>query len=268
MAGNYRLFRDCGARWLYDQSDSYDVKAMNDRFDELAEQAGVNKHAFGLVAYILMCEPLKRKYERYGYPEAVFNETVRDLKYKNGECLMLNGYSGCECCRWQSLFFELRGFGIGRLQFERVKLGESCICDGVSISEGTPAISVHIPRTGTKLDYKEVRAAYEASKKFFLKYFPEEYGSNTVVFTCCSWLLYPFNLTFLSENSHIRAFCEDYEVVSVKEGTGYKEVERVFECHYNGDPSSLKRDNSMRRAYAERIERGEPLGWANGVFLL
>ena len=23
MAGNYRLFRDCGARWLYDQSDSY-----------------------------------------------------------------------------------------------------------------------------------------------------------------------------------------------------------------------------------------------------
>ena len=58
----------------------------------------------------------------------------------------------------------------------------------------------------------------------------------------------------------------DYDIVSSGEYSNYNEVWRLFDKNYDGDPSHLPTDSSLRRAYAELISRGERTGWGKGVF--
>ena len=132
------------------------------------------------------------------------------------------------------------------------------------LPEGTKALNVHIPRTGTRLLHDEVLASYNKAKEFFAA----EFVGGPTVFTCASWLLYPWNMTVLSAGSNLRAFCEDYEIVSSSENTEYKNLWRLFDCEYTGDPDALPQDTSLRRAYAARVKRGEPLGSARGIFFM
>ena len=106
-------------------------------------------------------------------------------------------------------------------------------------------------------------AVFLTETEFFKKYFPEfEYKA----FTCHSWLLYPWNLEVLGPGSNLAAFIGDFEIVESADYENYQEVWRLFDCHYTGSAANLPADSSLRRAYADRIAKGEPIGYGRGFF--
>ena len=58
----------------------------------------------------------------------------------------------------------------------------------------------------------------------------------------------------------------DFDIYASGEYSDYTEVWRLFDKEYDGDVSRLSSDSSLRRAYADLIQKGERTGWGKGVF--
>ena len=192
---------------------------------------------------------------------------MSDLRYKLYECLEVHGIVGTFVSSWYVGFFNLTRFAFGKLQFEVKELGVDCEYNGMYLSADTYILNTHIPRTGKRLDREDVLESYRKGREFFLKYFPDIFIDKRIIFCCSSWLLDPWNLTVLSDNSNLRAFITDYYIIEQGEYENYNDLWRLFDKMYTGDPDDLPQNTSLRRAYVERIKRGEKTGWAKGIFI-
>ena len=246
----------------YNAPERCDYKRMIADIQRLGEQNGVHPYTAALVLLLCLGEPLRRRYRERGLSDALFYDTLADLRYKLEECRLVHGVIGNFVAEWYDGFFDLTRFAFGRLQAELVPLGVDCVADGVTLSKDSLAINLHIPRDGTPLSHDAVRDAYRRAAAFFAPAFE----GAPLVFTCRSWLLYPWNITVLSETSNLAAFYRDFTIVAEGEHDA-SDVWRLFDCAYNGDPDALPQDTSLRRAYAARLQRGEPVGWGHGVFV-
>lgn len=75
-------------------------------------------------------------------------------------------------------------------------------------------------------------------------------------------------MTVLSPASNLYAFCSDFDILAEGANPNHEDLWRLFDCVYTGDPKTLPRDSSLRRAYADRVAEGGQTGWGYGVFLL
>ncbi len=247
----------------YDESEHCSYKQMIIDVGALGKALNIHQYTISLLMYLCMAEKLRCRYIEREIDESIYFNSMLDLRYKLEECRLVHGINGSFVASWFSKFFELIRFALGRLQFEITTTKDEFIVDNVILPAGSKAINVHIPRTGTKLDHKDVLEAYRLAAEMFA----DEFDSQPVLFTCYSWLLDPWNLKILSPSSNLAAFCNDFKIVESGNYNGYGEVWRLFDCHYTGNVSDLPRDSSLRRAYADRIERGEPIGWGRGMFI-
>jgi hypothetical protein len=211
-----------------------------------------------------MSKRLRERYIERGIDLEIFKKSMMDLKYKLDECMLVKGVVGNFVSGWEAGFFRLRLFGLGRLQYEIVPLGENITLDGVELPEDYPAINIHIPRSGESFDHEAVLASYRMAKEFF----KDRFEGKRTLFVCSSWLLWKEHLNMLGEGSNIRAFIGDFTMISEKEYDGYGEVWRLFDTEYDGDPDHLPADSTLRRKYVEHIKAGKPTGSAKGVFFL
>ena len=147
------------------------------------------------------------------------------------------------------------------MEFETDRLGKEY--EGKGLYPDDQVIFIHIPRTGKRLLPEDVDASCAAASAFF----KERYGFKETVFACHSWILYPENKTILSKGSNLYSFISRFEIVDVAEDRSYKDVWRLFDKDYNGNADELPQDTSLRRAYAQRIREGKPLGVALGVWV-
>ena len=247
----------------YEESIDCPYAQMFERMDGLSREAGLHPYMGSLLLLLAMAPTLRARYARRGLPDALFVHTMRDLRYKLVECQLVYGVDGTFVAYWYPGFYRLERFALGRLQFELVKLGHSGTCAGLALTPDTKAINIHIPRTGERLGHGAVLEAYRMAADFYR----EEFDGLPMVFTCESWLLAPWNRGMLPKGSNLRAFMADFTLIAQGEDPDYGEVWRLFDCLYEGDADGLPQDTSLRRAYAERIRRGLPVGWGQGVFL-
>ena len=266
LAENAECFAEfCQLIETYRQTESdWHFTPVIDANKALCARAGVQENVGMLLMFLCMADAMRAHYRARGIDEEIFWNSLADLRHKLIEARLIYGVNGNYHPAWQSGFFKLRLFALGRLQFEISTMSRACECDGNSFPEGAKAISVHIPRTGTRLLHEEVLASYRRAKEFF----KEEFAGGPTLFTCASWLLDPWNMTVLSPTSNLRAFCNDYQLVSSGHYPDYSQLWRLFDCEYTGDPDALPQDSSLRRAYVARIKRGEPTGYARGVFVM
>lgn len=233
---------------------------------EKCKQIAISLDVDTFVAYmtliIILFEQLHNKYIASGLDDIIFYNTASDLRYKLEECFLVHGKYGTFVPQWYKGFFEMRIFALGRLQFEINHTWFECSVNGKFIPKGQKVLSVHIPRTGTKLDHNDVIRSYEMAKDFFKSEF-----SDDIIFICNSWLLYPWNRTVLKDGSNLAQFYDDFTIVSSGEYNNYSEVWRLFDCLYNGNPNDLPNDTSLRRAYIERIKNNQPIGHGTGVII-
>ena len=228
----------------------------------MSKMLGIHEHTMDLLLFLCLCEPLRARYSARGIDESVWLNSIMDLRYKLDECRLVQGTVGTFVATWFGGFFDMTRFTLGRLQFEITNTKEEYIVGGVCVREGSPAINIHIPRTGTRLDHNEVLNSYRAAADWFATIFPE----GEALFTCNSWLLDPWNLTVLRPTSNLATFINDFEIVQVYSYENYNEHWRLFDCNYTGNPEDLPRDSSLRRAYADRVERAEQTGGGRGFF--
>lgn len=266
IAANEACFATlCRLVSAYEQTQSdWHFTPVLEECREMFRQAGIENSVGFLLFYLCLADGLLSHYRARGIDEQIFWGSLADLRYKLIEGRLIFGVNGIYHERWTSGFFKVQLFELGRLQFELTTLQDPYTCAGKALPAGTKAINIHIPRTGKPLFHDEVVAAYARAKDFFAA----EFVGVPTVFTCHSWLLDPWNLTVLSAQSNLRAFCADFEIVKVGSYADYSQVWRLFDCNYNGDPDALPQDSSLRRAYAARIKRGEPTGYARGIFLM
>jgi hypothetical protein len=229
---------------------------------EIAGKTGIHNYTLNLLLFIFMTKRLKHNYIKRGIPLKMYDDMVLDLKYKNAECKLVKGTVGIFVPAWYSLIFKMEIFSFGILQMQLVK-GFVYKDDDIEINKDEYVLSVHIPRTGNRLEKESVDEAYRRASEFFKK----KYNLKKIVFTCFSWLLFPKNLEILKPTSNIYKFISDYKIIDVKQYEDYSDVWRLFDMDYAGDPDALPADTSLRRAYIDIIKKGGKLGCGYGVYV-
>ena len=247
----------------YAASSQLHFAPVHEEIDSICGNTQVHTYTGVLLLYLCLADTLRTHYRKADIDEQIFWDSLRDFSYKLEECRLVYGINGNSTGMWPSGFFKLKLFALGRLQFELTTLKKPYTCAGIALPEGQLAIGIHIPRTGGPLPHGEVQAAYRMAADFFGKHFTE----GPIVFTCHSWLLDPWNLTVLRPDSNLSAFIRDFEIVETKEYPDYSQLWRLFDCNYEGDPDALPADTSLRRAYVERVRRGEKTGCGRGIFI-
>jgi hypothetical protein len=71
----------------------------------------------------------------------------------------------------------------------------------------------------------------------------------------------------LKPSSNILTFAKDFLLVKTNISTVNNVVWRIFDEEFKGDPYALPQDSTIRRAYVQRIARGEDLIEALGFFI-
>ncbi len=247
----------------YDKTVECDYTKMLEDMKALCEGYGIHEFTSNMILLLSLGEKLRERYTELGIDENIYYNSMADLRYKLEECRLVRNQVGTFVPGWYKGFFNLTRFALGRLQFEIVSLKEKCDVNGVHLPAGTKAINIHIPRTGTRLYHDTVEESYRLAAEFFA----DELKDQPTVFTCHSWMLYPWNIEALSQGSNMANFYNDFTIISHGDYDNYNEVWRLFDCLYEGDPNKLPADTSLRRAYVERMKEGKPLGWGHGVFV-
>lgn len=230
---------------------------------QLAEATKANVYTVNLVVLILLSEPAKKHYKAQGLGLQTWKDNFADLGYKLHECRLVKGSWGTFVPDWFFRFYDVSRFAFGKLQFETEPFHRAYNKNGVNLSKDSVVVNVHIPRTGKRLAPQDVDEACEMASRFF----QERYGLTQIVFVCHSWLLYPENKKMLSPTSNLYSFISRFDIIESEEYTNYNEVWRLFDKEYTGNIDELPADSSFRRAYIERIRKGEKTGCGYGVFV-
>ncbi|MBO5931364.1 MAG: hypothetical protein J6Q70_03915 [Clostridia bacterium] len=231
---------------------------IQQRSAQIATLVGLHTYTVDLLVYICLTRHLRELYLQKGIDVQIFQDSVRDLKWKLEECKIIKGICGSFVASWFPGFFRLERFALGRLQFEITTAQRDYEKKGIKLQKGiSRVINVHIPRTGRPMDKESCDASYAAARAFFA----DELGENCV-FACGSWLLFPENKNIVPPTSNTYRFLCEYDVVD----WGYNEGQdlwRLFDTTET-DPEKLPTNTSLRRAYAEHLKNGGKVGWGIG----
>jgi len=265
-----RVFSEQDAADSFEEIRSRYVKAPDEKFtylteasDRIAAKCAISPYTVYLLVLILLSESSKKVYAARKVSSEMWRSNMLDLKYTCDNCVLMKGVYGTHCPRWYERFFNATRFTFGKLQFEICSLGKEYRKDGLFLRPDDKAIFIHIPRTGARLLPEVVDESCKEASAFF----KQRYGFTNVVFACHSWILYPENKKILSEKSNLYSFISRFEIIDVAEDTEHKELWRLFDKDYNGNPDDLPQDSSLRRAYVQRLKENKPLGIALGVWV-
>lgn len=245
---------------LYSEHTVCDHAQILSLAEEAAAISGVQEYTAELLVYICLSKTLRERYRERGIDEAVFDNSMLDLRYKLEECKAVKGIVGSFVASWFAGFFDMTRFALGRLQFELVPFGAVYAKNGKHLSPNSKVINVHIPRTGTPLSAEACNAAYRMAAAFFA----DEIRGD-IAFVCHSWLLYPENETILPAHSNIVRFMKQYDILKWGVDKHRSDLWRLFDTD-ESHPERLPTNTTARRLYAAHIQTGGKLGWGYGVF--
>ena len=247
----------------YEVTEKCNYPAMIEDVRALADTLSIHRHTLEMLLFLALGKKLRARYAERGIDELIYYDSLMDLRYKLEECRLVHGTVGSFVSLWFSGFYTLARFALGRLQFEMTTLKAPYTVGGETLPEGSKAINIHIPRTGTRLYHDEVLASYRRAAETFA----DAFGDASILFTCHSWMLDPWHAEVLAPESNMVQFLRDFALVERGDYDDYKEAWRLFDCLVGDDPDVLPADTTLRRAYVEKMRRGQPTSWGRGVFI-
>lgn len=249
-----------GAIGLYDADVACDFSELRRAADSAASILGIRENTTELLLLICLTRRLELEYGRRGIENAVFLNTMQDLRYKLEECKLVRGFVGTFVFSWFDRFYNLTRFALGRLQFEIVDFGESYERGGKILTPGSKVINVHIPRSLEPLTPGRCDEAFVWACEFFA-----DKIEGDIAFVCNSWLLYPENEKILSAGSNVYKFMKRFDIIKSSTDADFRHLWRLFDTDEK-NPEKLPTDTSMRRAYVEHLKCGGKVGTGKGVF--
>jgi hypothetical protein len=247
---------------IYKNKKVFDSQQI-DSIKVLGNTLKIHEYTSAMILLLCMTEHLLKLYKERGLSEELWLNTIRDLKYKLLECRSRYNIDGTSVVWWYPRFYKMELFMLGRLQFEIFKLQSEFTVGGITLPIGTKTINMHIPKTGTPLNHDEVLESY----KMAARWFADEFQDQPMVFRCRSWLLFDWHKEVLPANSNLIKFYNDFKIVESTTTDDYASLALVFGRICEKYETDLPKDTTLRRAYAERVERGDVVGHGHGLFI-
>ncbi|GLF98565.1 acyltransferase domain-containing protein [Streptomyces yaizuensis] len=212
---------------------------------------------FPVYALVATLPYIRAHHRGRSVPEAVSRHTLADLGRHMALHRRVRGTGGLAHPGWLVLHFRGELYQLGRLQFQRSRLGER-MGEGLRnlgepYAPGDLTLDLHIPDFLGPLTPDACDRALAAADAFFARCHPEETYTTA---TCHSWLLDPQLAGVLPEGSNIRRFQERFSVHSERtEPADSSVVGFVF-----GDSGlavdSLPRRTGLERAIGDHLRAG------------
>ncbi len=249
----------------YEATGTFDLSKLNSDISETSKLCGLTDRILLFIAYAEMSFKMRELYREKGISNDIWHTSVRDLSFKNRETFEVYGEWGL-FTDWFEGFLKLRLFALGRLEYEIQpfsKSDETLERFGLTlIPRKTPAVSIHIPSDGRLLP-EDVIASLKKAYSFFGEYIVDE----KLLFQCSSWLLYPKMLDFMTPGSNLSRFIECFEILNFNTTPEFNDCWRLFGRDYSEGSSVLPRDTTLRKQYAEWLDKGNLPGYGKGIII-
>jgi hypothetical protein len=209
--------------------------------------------------------PAVRAYHRErGIPDDVSWATLADLGRQMAVHRKREGESGFDDPVWVTLHFSGAIYQLGRLQFERVRLGNTAgaamLAQGVGDGPGTPALSVHIPGYYGPFTPGQCDESFALARAFFARHFPEERYDLAI---CYSWLLDEQLAEYLPETSNIVRFQRRFTPIYEQPDDDAMTLRFVFGLRTDLPLDSYPQRSTLERAVIGHIRSGRH--WHGGA---
>lgn len=225
----------------------------------------LERRCFLAHVFLAVCAHTRAWHRELGVPEDVSVASLADLGRHMAVHRRRFSATGVDGGWWVTM--PLRGavFDLGRLQFERQRLGASYSArweprwprpsSGFPLHEGSSCLGVHIPEGG-RLEPRLVDSAFAHATEFFPCYFPVEYPSGPpLVATCTSWMLDPQLAEYLPKDAHILNFQRRFSVLADGQVSDHSIVRFVFRRELD-DLDALPQRTTLERAIVEHLRGG------------
>ncbi|MFF2216316.1 acyltransferase domain-containing protein [Streptomyces antibioticus] len=204
-----------------------------------------------------------------GVPDRIGRHTLADV----GRCVAWHrrwyGTGGVLSPRWLSLHFHGELYQLGRLQFQRGRIGSwtggSIAEAGLPLVPGDPALALHIPDFLGPLTPEAVDRSLVLARAFFARHYPEEPYQVAI---CGSWLLDPQMKGRLPADSNIVRFQERFRLSHrLSEPEDTEPVRFVFGTT-DVPLDRLPRRTPVQRAVLDHLDEGGHWYVGHGWFRL
>lgn len=249
----------------YEKDRFCDYKAMLAKCKEIAVVTGIHTYTVEFLMFMCFSRRLKETYLENGYSEALWRQSMLDLKCKMMVCKKVKNIWGMFVAFWYDGFFRMERFGLGRMEFELFPFPlEYYEKDGKSLRKGDTVINCHIAQTGEPLSPDLVEDALRQAAAFY----KDSFTGKPIPFFCESWLIYSKMDDLLPERSNIRSFKERFDIIHdhLYEKGDYSEMWRLYNMDFTGDLNDFPGDSTLRRNYKQFLLDGGQVGEGYGVF--
>ncbi|MEU9985802.1 acyltransferase domain-containing protein [Streptomyces sp. NPDC048045] len=237
--------------------DPQDTGRTPDLGDLLASAPASLRGVFAVYVFLAALPHTLAHHRERGIPAEISRRTLADLGRQLAVHRRRHGRAGVQSPRWLARHFRGELYQLGRLQFERARLGRSSAsviaAAGLDAAPGTPCLNLHIPDFHGPLTPSACDRSLALAREFFALHFPEEHVEAVL---CHSWLLDPQLKRYLAARSNIVRFQERFRLAHEDtEPADTEPVQFVF-----GDPglpvARLPRRTAVERAVGDHLRAG------------
>ncbi|MEU6510518.1 acyltransferase domain-containing protein [Streptomyces sp. NPDC046942] len=252
--GVLRLLRECVEELFHDPAEPGRAPGLAGLLDAAPAELS---QVFPVYVFVAAVPRTLARHRERGIPPEVSRRTLADLGRHMALHRSRHGTTGVTARGWLVRHFRGELFQLGRLQFERARLGERTApvlaAAGLTAAPGTPCLSLHIPDHHGPLTPSACDRSLAWARDFFPLHFPEE---RPVAALCHSWLLDRQLRRYLPADSNIVRFQDRFR--TVREDTEPADTEPVRFVF--GDPglpvAELPRRTSVERAVGDHLRAG------------
>ncbi len=213
---------------------------------------------FYVFVYLAAADVVEGYHRAHGVPAEVTAATFTDLGRNMAVSRLRHpGVGAFDEYHWLSIHYAGALYALGRLQFQRARLGvrtsEAIVAAGFDARRGEPVLSLHIPRFYGPMTMPLVESAVDLAREFFPAHFPDERYRYAV---CKSWLLDPQFADYLPARSNILAFQRRLRhAYSDGKADDAGVLQFVFEDSTR-PREQLPRDTSLQRGLLDHLDSG------------
>ncbi|WP_053653611.1 acyltransferase domain-containing protein [Streptomyces sp. MMG1121] len=252
--GVLRLLESCVEELFRDPEETGRTPDLAGLLD--AAPAGLTR-TFPVYVFVAAVPRTLARHRERGIPAEISRHTLADLGRHMAVHRRRHGTTGVQSRRWLVRHFRGELFQLGRLQFERARLGERTApviaAAGLDAAPGTPCLNLHVPDFHGPLTPSACDRSLARARAFFARHFPQE---RPVAALCHSWLLDPQLRRYLPADSNIVRFQDRFR--TAREDTEPSDTEPVqFVFGEPGLPvAELPRRTSVERAVGDHLRAG------------
>ena len=233
-------------------------------FPPMPEALGPLHRYFHVYVLLAALPSVRAFHSKRGIPDGISRLTLADLGRNMAVHRRRYGMGGLDMGPWLMRHFRGLIYQLGRLQFERARLGtrtgNAVAAIMPAYGPGSQSLEVHVPEFFGPLSPRACDASFTHAREFFDRYFPEEAPG---VAACHSWLLDAQLAEYLPETSNIMRFQRRFRPAYQYDEPHDEDIQRFVFGRVASDLAELAGRTTLERAVIDHLRMGRH--WTAGA---